>query len=294
MIKRTVTISNPAWLSSKMEQLVIEQNGDVKGKIPFEDLGVLIIEHPAVTLTQGCLTALLANNTAVIICGKNHHPQGLFLPLDSNELQSERFRHQVEASQPLKKGLWKQTIQAKIRNQAGLLKSLDREHGKLTDLAKKVRSGDPENIEAQAARFYWPRVFGGDFKRKRHGPPPNNLLNYGYTVMRAAVARSLVSSGLLPALGLHHRNRYNAYCLADDVLEPFRPFVDRAVLDAKGDLDDSGELTPKIKQTLLETLTADVRFGKTQSPLMVGLHRTTASLYRCLARKQKNIDYPEI
>ncbi len=294
MIKRTITISNPAWLSSKMEQLVIEQKGEVKGKIPFEDLGVLLIEHPAVTLTQGCLSSLLANNTAVIICGKDHHPQGLFLPLESNELQSERFRHQLEASQPIKKQLWKQTIQAKIRNQAELLKRLNKEHGKLIDLSLKVKSGDSENIEAQAARYYWPKIFGNRFRRKRLGPTPNNLLNFGYMVMRAAVARSLVSSGLLPALGLHHRNRYNAFCLADDILEPFRPFVDQTVFRLKQERENREELTPEIKKELLEILTTDVRFSDTTSPLMVGLHRTTASLYRCFAGKQKKIDYPTL
>ncbi len=294
MIKRTITISNPSKLSSKLDQLIIEQDGKIAGKIPIEDIGVLLVEHPAVIYTQGCLSALLANNSAVIVCAPNHHPQGLLLPLDTNELQSERFRHQIEASQPVKKQLWKQTVQAKIKNQARLLDYLGKESGRLTSLAQKVQSGDSGNIEAQAARFYWPQVFGKAFRRERKGFPPNNLLNFGYMVVRAGVARALVSSGLLPTLGLHHKNRYNAFCLADDMLEPFRPFVDRVVVDIHKNHEDLSELTTQIKKQLLEVLTMDVVFDKTRSPLMVGLHRTTASLYRCLSGSQKKLEYPEL
>lgn len=294
MIKRTILISNPAKLRTELDQLVVEQEGSVSGKIPIEDIGVLLVEHPAVLYTQGCLSELLANNAAVIVCGKNRHPNGLLLPLDTNELQSERFRHQIEASQPIKKQIWKQTIQAKIKNQAQLLNLIGQENGKLNDLAQKVQSGDSSNVEAQAARFYWPKVFGKKFRRDRSGPPPNNMLNYGYMVMRAAVARSLVSSGLLPTFGLHHKNRYNAYCLADDMLEPFRPFVDRIVVELYKECGEIEDLTSDIKQGLLKVLTVDVSFGKTKSPLMVGLHRTTASLYRCLAGQQKKMEYPTL
>jgi len=294
MIKRTILISNPAKLSVKQDQLIVEQEGKVAGKIPVEDIGVLLVEHPAVIYTQGCLSALLENNSAVIVCSKNRHPNGLFLPLDTNELQSERFRHQIEVSQPIKKQLWKQTVRAKIKNQARLLEYIGQESGRLKDMAQKVQSGDTGNIEAQAARYYWPNLFGKTFRRERAGLPPNNLLNYGYMVVRAAVARALVSSGLLPTLGLHHKNRYNAYCLADDILEPFRPFVDRVVVDLRNKHENLEELTPKIKQGLLEVLTMDVHFGKIPSPMMVGLHRTTASLYRCLAGEQKKLEFPEL
>ena len=294
MIKRTLLISNPSKLSVKLDQMIIEQDGKVMGTIPVEDIGVLLVEHPAVLYTQGCLSALMENNAAVIVCSKNRHPHGLFLPLDTNELQSERFRHQIEVSLPIKKQLWKQTVQAKIKNQARLLDHFGHESGRLKDLAQKVQSGDTGNVEAQAARYYWPNLLGKAFRRDRTGSPPNNLLNYGYMVVRAAVARSLVSSGLLPTLGLHHKNRYNAFCLADDIMEPFRPLVDRVVVDLQKKYDNLDELNPEIKKGLLEVLTKDVRFGKTRSPMMVGLHRTTASLYRCLAGEQSKLEFPEL
>ncbi|MBI4177950.1 type II CRISPR-associated endonuclease Cas1 [bacterium] len=292
MIKRTVAIENPGKLSVHLNQLQIKQEDRLVGQVPVEDIGVLVIDHPAVLYTHGCLTALLDNNTAVVFSGGNHHPSGLLLPLDSNNVQSERFRIQIEASAPLKKQLWKQTVQAKIRNQAQLLKIIGEEEGRLRDLARQVKSGDPENLEAQSARYYWKKLLGAEFKRERFGKPPNNLLNYGYMVLRAGVARALVSTGLLPTIGIHHCNRYNAYGLADDVMEPYRVFVDRAVHRINSEAEDCSELSKEIKKGLLEILACDVRFEDTASPLMVGLHRTTASLYRCFAGEEREIDYP--
>tara|TARA_Y100001934_G_scaffold228890_1_gene275564 strand:+ start:1658 stop:2542 length:885 start_codon:yes stop_codon:yes gene_type:complete len=292
MIKRTISIDNPSKLSVQDSQLVIEQSGEIAGKIPVEDIGILIIDHPAVLYTHIAITALVENNAAVIFSAKNHHPTGLLLPLDTNSVQSERFRHQVEAGQPIKKRLWQLTVQAKIKNQGNLLTKFGVKNERLNNLAKKVKSGDPQNIEAQAARFYWPRVFGENFRRERKGPPPNNFLNYGYMVLRAAVARSLVSSGLLPTLGIHHRNRYNAYCLADDVMEPFRPFVDLVVLRIVKNFDTVEDLSPEIKKILLGMLTQTVSYNDQTRPLMVGLHQTTASIYRCFSGEQKTIDYP--
>ncbi|HAK38057.1 MAG TPA: type II CRISPR-associated endonuclease Cas1 [Nitrospina sp.] len=292
MIKRTIAIDNPSRLSVKNSQLIIEQNGEVAGKVPTEDIGILIIDHPAVLYTHVSITALLENNTAVVLCGENHHPKGLLLPLDTNSVQSERFRCQIESGSPLKKRLWKQTVQAKIRNQANLLTNRGVETARLSILANKVKSGDPQNIEAQASRFYWPRIFDKNFRRERTGPPPNNFLNYGYMILRAAVARSLVSSGLLPTLGIHHRNRYNAYCLADDVMEPFRPIVDLTVLKVLEEFGEIEELTSNVKKVLLGVLTHTVSYKDQARPLMVGLHQTTASLYRCFSGEQKSIDYP--
>lgn len=273
---------------------MIEQDGSLAGRIPVEDIGVLIIDHPAVLYTHACLTILLDHNAAVIISAKNHHPAGLLLPLDSNSLQSERFGNQIQAPLPLKKQLWRQTVREKIKNQARLLEMNGIEHGKLLALAQQVKSGDTSNLEAQASRYYWPRLFGGNFRRNRFGAPPNNLLNYGYMVLRAAVARSLVSSGLLPTLGIHHHNRYNAYCLADDIMEPYRVFVDRAVVKIKNEQGSCGDFTKEMKKDLLTVLTCDVRFRNKSSPLMVGLHQTTASLYRAFAREQKTIDFPRL
>ncbi len=292
MIKRTIAIENPSRLSVKHEQLVIEQDGALAGKIPVEDIGVLLIDNPAVLYTHGCLTTLLENNAAVILSGKNHHPAGLLLPLETNSVQSERFQKQIEASLPLKKNMWKQTVQSKIKNQANLLKETGGETTRLKELAKNVKAGDQGNHESQASRYYWPRLLGKDFRRERFGKAPNNLLNYGYMVLRAAVARSLVSSGLLPTLGIHHHNRYNAYCLADDIMEPFRPFVDKVVHQLFREEETCETLTKEMKQELLQVLTTDVHFEKETRPLSVGLHQTTASVYRCFAGEQKKIDYP--
>ena len=278
----------------KLSQKTISKEGSLSGSIPIEDIGVLIIDNHGVVYTHACMTALLNNNTAVILSGNNHHPAGLLLPLDTNSVQSERFRYQIEASLPLKKQLWQQTVKSKIRNQAGLLKIIGEEHARLLAMIKEVKSDDTGNLEAQASRYYWCRLLGKEFRRDRFGEYPNNLLNYGYMVLRAAVARSLVSSGLLPTLGIHHRNRYNAYCLADDIMEPYRVFVDQIVYKLKKQYEGTISLTKELKKELLNILTGDVQFDDMKSPLIVGLHRTTASLYRCFSEEQKSIDYPSL
>ena len=294
MIKRTIAIERPARLSMRHRQLVIESR-EAQASVPIEDIGALIISDPQVSFTHSCMSELMENKTAVVFCARDRHPAGMVLPLDGNTLQSERFREQAGASMPLKKRLWQQTVRQKIRNQADILKSFGSEHARLMELAKKVRSGDPDNIEAQAARHYWPRLMGKKFRRNRHGPPPNNMLNYCYMVLRAAVARSLVSSGLLPTLGIHHRNRYNAFCLADDIMEPYRIFADIIVYKVqKEGLPMEADIGRDIKARLLGILTEDVRFKDESGPLMVGLHRTTASLARCFKGEQRHIDYPEL
>ncbi len=282
MIKRIVEISAaPTYISVKDMQLVLKQKGEIIGSIPIEDLGVLMVDHPGCTYSHAALNELLANNVAVVICGKNHHPNGLLLPLDTHSVQSERYRVQIAAKVPVKKRLWKQLVQAKIRHQAWCLDCCERKGGDgLRALAGKVRSGDAENHEAQAAARYWKALFGSDFRRKRDGLPPNGMLNYGYTVLRAAVARALCSGGLHPSFGLHHHNRYNAYPLADDMMEPFRPMVDSLVfrLWQQGDVC----VTQSVKQVLLGVLTQDVCLGEDKRPLMNALHMLSASLYRVL------------
>ena len=240
MIKRTLHFSNPAYLSLKNGQLVIDLPhlkalGDVDSQkqVPVEDIGVVMLDNPQITITHGCINALLENNTAIVTCDKTHHPVGLMLPIQSHYIQSERFQHQINASQPLKKQLWQQTVQAKILNQAAVLTTRNVPFDRMLEWAKAVRSGDPDNYEARAAAYYWKNVMPTKvrFFRDRQGSPPNNLLNYGYTILRTIVARALLCSGLLPTLGIHHHNRYNAYCLADDIMEPYRPYVDMIVLD---------------------------------------------------------------
>ena len=237
MIKRTLFFGNPAYLSLRNEQLVVkltdaQTQEEITKTVPIEDVGVVVLEDRQITITNGALDALLKNNCAVVTCNEKHMPTGLLLPLEGHTLQSERFAQQIEASLPLRKQLWQQTVQAKIRNQGVLLKRLySAENRCMMAWANDVKSGDSENLEGRAAAYYWKYMFPNDevFKRDREGDAPNNLLNYGYAILRAVVARALVASGLLPTLGIHHHNRYNAYCLADDIMEPYRPYVDEVV-----------------------------------------------------------------
>lgn len=263
-------------------------------KIPIEDVGVVILDDKQITITQGLLGALLNNNVAVIACSETHHPSGLFLPLEANSLQNERFRIQIDASVPVKKQMWQQTISAKIWNQAMMLKKYGKDNSWLIKWSKEVRSGDPDNYEAQAAAYYWKNIFPEsiDFKRFRDGDPPNNILNYGYAILRAIVARGLVASGLLPTLGIHHENKYNAYCLADDIMEPYRPYVDSIVCEIVNSGMEYNELSKEIKQKLLIIPAMDIIIDGENSPLMVGLQRTTASVYKCFEGSTKKILYP--
>ena len=282
MIKRTLYFGNPAYLKTVNEQLVVETtlsvhataaDADVKTAtktIPIEDIGLLILDHQQITITQALLAKLLANNTAIITCDNTHHPTGMMLNLDGHSLQSQKFQAQVEATVPLKKQLWQQTVTAKIENQAAMLAFCREKNKLLLNLAASVKSGDSENNEAQAAAYYWKRVFPDflEFRRERYGPPPNNLLNYGYAILRALVARSLVASGLLPTLGIHHRNQYNAYCLADDIMEPYRPYVDYTVWQIIRNNGKYLEMSPSMKKALLEIPAMDVKMEGKKSPLM--------------------------
>lgn len=299
MIKRTLYFGNPAYLNMRDRQMVVDlQEGDKKQiTIPVEDIGVVVLDSYQLTITHQLLNALLTNNTAVITCNEKHLPYGLLLPLEGNTLQSERFKDQLEASLPLKKQLWQQTVQAKIANQRWLLefKSVDAEPMRYFET--NVRSGDPDNYEGRAAAFYWKNLFDGlteeAFVRGRYEEEPNNLLNYGYAILRAVVARSLVASGLLPTLGIHHHNRYNAFCLADDIMEPYRPFVDKLVLEIVNDFKDCSVLTKEIKARLLVLPAIDVMIDGQKSPLMLATQRTTASLYDCFEGVTRKVLYPE-
>lgn len=305
MIKRTLYFGNPTYLSLKNGQLVIKLpevekcdglTGAFKAEsvrtVPIEDIGVVVLDNKQLTITQGALEALLENNSAVVTCDSNRMPAGLMLPLCGNTTQNERFRDQLDASLPLKKQLWQQTVQAKIANQAAVLKECRAaETRNMLKWVDEVRSGDADNLEARAAAYYWANMFT-NFKRDREGEPPNNLLNYGYAILRAVVARGLVSSGLLPTLGIHHHNRYNAYCLADDIMEPYRPYVDRLVVA----MFDSGieVLDKEAKMQLLGLPVTEVVVGGQRSPLMVAVGLTTSSLYKCFSGESRKILYPEM
>ena len=309
MIKRTLCFSNSAYLSLKNEQLVIklpqiEKNDDLPESfkvdatktIPIEDIGVVVLDHKQITITQGLMEALLENHCAVITCDKSHLPVGLMLPLCGNTTQNERFRCQLDASLPLKKQLWQQTVQAKIGNQAVVLeKCRGTEVGNMQKWQKEVRSGDPDNLEGRAAAYYWKNMFPGvdDFTREREGVSPNNLLNYSYAILRAIVARALVASGMLPTLGIHHHNRYNAYCLADDIMEPYRPYVDELVVNYTDENGCPDEITSDIKKVMLSIPVLDVRINGQRSPLMLAAGQSAASLYRCFTGESRKIIYPE-
>lgn len=310
MIKKTLYFGNPAYLSLSNRQLVIklpevEKNPDlpmvVKQKsvrtIPIEDIGVVVLDHKQITVTQALIAALLDNTVALITCNDKRLPTGLMLPLQGNSVQNERFRKQIEASLPLKKQLWQQTVKAKIGNQAALLEHVTGQPAKaLRKMAEEVKSGDSDNCEAQAAVFYWRHIFTDipDFIRGQEEDPPNNLLNYGYAILRATVARALVCSGLLPVYGIFHHNKYNDYCLADDIMEPYRPYVDRLVIDIMQRNADYSTLTTDLKGQLLQIPALDVTIGGKRSPLMIAVAQTTASLAKCFNGELRKITYPEM
>ena len=309
MIKKTLYFGNPAYLSLRDAQLVIKLPEVVKNNSlpehfkqktevtkPIEDIGVLVLDNKQITVTSGVLETLLENNCAVITCDSKSMPVGLMLPLYGNTTQNERFRHQLDASLPLKKQLWQQTIKVKIENQAAVLKKYAGSEIRCMKVwASEVKSGDSENMEARAAAYYWKNLFSVDgFTRDREGIPPNNLLNYGYAILRAVVARGLVSSGLLPTLGIHHHNRYNAYCLADDIMEPYRPYVDELVCQIVESGMQYEVLTKEIKGRLLTIPTLEVTISGKRSPLMVAVGQTTASLYKCFSGELRKISYPEM
>lgn len=308
MIKRTLYFGNPAYLSLKNGQMLlrlpeVQANStlpdsfkkEAERTFPIEDIGVLILDNKHITITHGLLECLLRNNCAVITCDSTSMPTGLLLPLDGHTLQSERFRAQVDCSKPLRKQLWQQTVQAKIANQSTMLEKLNHmEVGNMRAWVPQVRSDDADNLEARAAAYYWRNFFPEipSFARGREGDPPNNLLNYGYAILRAVVARALVGSGLLPTLGIHHHNKYNAYCLADDIMEPYRPFVDELVKSIIAKHADIDELTTDLKRELLAIPVLDVTINGKRSPLMVAATLTASSLAKCFAGEAKNIVYP--
>ena len=258
--------------------------------VPVEDIGFVLLENQQISITMPLLNALADNNAAVIVCTDKMMPNAMLLNLDSNSVQGERYRDQINASEPLKKNLWKQTVEAKIRNQAALLDKLDKDGSQLKPYWQNVKSGDADNREGIAAKIYWDALFGDDFMRYRTGGSPNEMLNYGYTVLRAAVARSLMGSGLFPAFGIYHRNRYNAFPLADDIMEPYRPFVDEIVFDLYANGED--ELNKDVKAEILKLLYVDTVFDKVTRPLDLGLSVTTSSLAKCFSGEQKKIMYP--
>ncbi len=295
MIKRTLYFGNPCHLKKKQEQLVVGlKDGDSK-TVPIEDIGIVVLDNQQITLSTALLMALMENNAAVLTTNWQHLPEALLLPMAEHHAFTEKVKSQFDASEPLRKNLWQQTIKAKISNQAALLDLLGVETDNMEYWSDSVKSGDPDNYEARAAAYYWKNLFVDNefFKRGRHEAPPNNLLNYGYSILRGVIARNLVASGMMTFWGIHHKNKYNPYCLADDIMEPYRPYVDKVVLDILSEELEIEELTPELKKRLLVIPAMDIQIDGQKSPLMVGAQRTTASLMQCFEGVIRKIVYPE-
>lgn len=292
MLKKSLLIENKSSITTKNNQLVIKSEIR-ESSIPIEDIGYIVLDHTEIYLSIPAMNFLIENNTALIICSSNHLPNGMFLNLNSHHIQQEIFKNQINASLPLKKQLWQQTIVEKITNQGILLEKNTNTKNALEFLASKVLSGDSTNMEGVAAAMYWKQFFEIKFKRERFGDYPNNFLNYGYAILRAATARALSGSGLLNTLGIHHKSKYNAFALADDIMEPFRPIVDEKVLEIMMKYDEQ-ELNTLIKSEILQILTRTVYFEEEKSPLMVALQKTASSLQQCFTGERKKIKYPKL
>ncbi len=293
MIKRIVDISKAAFLSLKQQQLLIDIKAEALRQLPIEDLGILILQHPAIVLTQQVIIACQKNNVVIIFCDERHLPYSAILPLaESHSLPHKMLQQQIAITEPTRKRLWQQIVQQKIAQQAKTLSSLGKNATRLNYLKTKVKLGDSSNCEATAAQAYWKLLFGKEFKRDINQNEINSLLNYGYSIVRAMIARSICGAGFHPTLGLFHKNQYNALCLADDVMEPFRPWVDWYVyqLAQEGNI----EINQSSKQCLLAILNATVTQNDKKMPLMVSSHYLIANLKRCYNKEVNQLVYPEL
>ncbi len=295
MIGKTVEFATPGTrLSVARRQLVVERPDQARLTLPIEDLGVVIVDDVRASYTQSVFIDLLEAGATVMVTGRDHLPAGLMLPLDAHHGQTERHLDQIEASLPLKKRLWQALIQAKIRQQAAVLEHFTGHHGGLAPMARRVRSGDPDNLEAQAAQRYWRHLFGPDFRRERGAAGINALLNYGYAVVRAATARAVVASGLIPSIGVFHAHRGNPFCLADDLLEPYRPYVDWRV---RGDVGDAAAVPTlddrQARGRLLSLFNETVSVAGRRMPLLLAIQSGAASLARALTGGERTLALPE-
>ena len=292
MIGRVIEIvSEGRHLSRHRGLMTVSADGAEEGRIPLDDIGVLLCNARGLTYSNDLMTELARRGAAVVLCGENYYPVAWLWPVEGNHIQALRMRRQLEASLPLRKRLWQALVKAKILGQANVLEALGMSGGDLEGMARRVRSGDPDNVEAQAARAYWPRLFGRDFRRERHGPTPNPLLNYGYTVLRAATARAVAAAGLHPSLGIHHSNRGNSMCLVDDLMEPFRPLVDYRVVGLV--LHKLEDMSTEVKRDLAGALAMDLATERGTTPLETCLERAAQSLAQSFERGKPCLTLPE-
>lgn len=293
MIKRTLFFSNAVCLTMKNKQLLIfNKETHEETSVPIEDIGFIIIENNQVYISIPVINELTSNNAAVVFCNDKHMPFSMNLPLDCNSIQNQLFATQISVPLPIKKKCWKQIIEQKIKNQALVLEKHNIDSSKLKHLANEVKSDDSTNREAIAAKLYWDLLFDVEWVRTRFGEYPNNLLNYGYAILRAAMARALIGSGLLPTFGIHHHNKYNAYALADDMMEPYRPYIDDEIIEYTKENEDISEITIGFKKKILNILTRDVQIGKVTRPLMIALTITSSSLAKLFSGDIEKLTLP--
>jgi CRISPR-associated protein Cas1 len=277
-----VSVAGPATLRLADLALVIQRDGEIAAKIPVEDLAVLVLDGPDILVSHQLLAHCADLGVAVSTADSKHMPNGLLVPLAGNSLHSATLREQIDSSVPAQKRTWQAIVRTKIRAQADVLMAIGRDDGSMRRLIPLVRSGDPENVEATAAAHYFARLFGAEFIRDRGQSGVNAQLNYGYAIVRSTVARAIVGAGLHPALGIHHHNQYNGFCLADDAMEPLRPMVDRVVLQMLARRTPIDEVTPATKREMITVLGGRIVLGGLQFPLLVGLERYAASLRRAI------------
>lgn len=274
--------------------ILCPETKETKGKVPVEDLGLLMLDHFQITISHQLVQKMMGNNVVVISCDAHHLPHGMMLPIYGHTEHSDRIKDQLEASEPLKKQLWKQTVECKIENQKEVLRCLGNYFEPMLDYQQQVKSGDITNMEGIAAQHYWKYLISHDFLRQRFGDSPNQFFNFGYSVLRSMVARAIVETGLLPVLGIFHKNKYNPYCLADDLMEPYRPFVDLLVMQWLNLHPETEDLNKEFKAHILKIATMDVRIEDKIRPLMVAVKTSASSLYKCYTGEKRLIAYPEI
>ena len=296
MLYRSIYIGNPAYLKLKDKQLKVTdpETKEEKGSVPIEDIGLLMLDHYQITLSHQLIQELMKNNVILISCDERHLPLAGMLPFSGNSLFSERVKTQIEVSEPLKKQLWKQTIECKIQNQLKVLEQLDKYASPMYEYHKQVKSGDTTNMEGIAAQHYWKYLIDNDFLRERFGDYPNPFFNFGYGVLLSIMARALVDTGFLLVLGIFHRNKYNPYCLASDIMEPYRPIVDLLVMKWLQLHPEKQSLDKESKTFLLQIATQDVNIEKLVHPLIVGVKMTASSLLKCYTGEKRQISYPEL
>lgn len=275
--------------------ILVARDGMPTTTMPAREVGVLILAHPQATATTPALDALMSEGATVLVCDRACQPSGLMLPLRTNTLQTQRMLAQAGASLPARKRLWQQIVKAKIRAQAATLIALREDDGGLREMAERVRSGDPMNVEANAAQRYWPLLFRDpEFRRRFDAEDQNRLLNYGYAILRASMGRAVCAAGLHPSIGLHHKSRDNPWCLCDDLMEPYRPLVDFEVAILTGERGRDCPLEKEAKRRLTSVLSMRLRTGEGKETREVSdlLHRTANSLARMFLGEGEGLEYP--